>query len=129
MQFRCTSMSAMLAITKHGVSVGTIAPSLVNFIMADMGAVQKCISAVAEFARQNRTRAIGRFRALTAISDGNHRVANPPALHYIIPHISIERKQGFLLLKIELRLEQLKLTKTATYATFLGRKQPEIRQN
>ena len=43
MQFRTASMSAMLAITKHGVSVGIIAPCLVNFIMADMEAVQNCI--------------------------------------------------------------------------------------
>ena len=45
MQFRTASMSAMLAITKHGVCVGIIAPCLVNFIMADMEVVQNCISA------------------------------------------------------------------------------------
>ena len=38
-------MSAMLAITKHGVCVGIISPCLVNFIMADMEVVQNCISA------------------------------------------------------------------------------------
>ena len=38
MQFRTPSMSAMLAITKLGVCVGIIAPSLVTFIMADMEA-------------------------------------------------------------------------------------------
>ena len=45
MQFRTASMSVMLSITKHGVYVGIIAPCLVNFIMADMEAVQNCISA------------------------------------------------------------------------------------
>ena len=35
MQFLTASMSAMLAITKHGVFVGVIGPCLVNFIMAD----------------------------------------------------------------------------------------------
>ena len=44
MQSHTASMSAMLAITKHGVCVGIIAPCLVNFIMADMEAVQNCIS-------------------------------------------------------------------------------------
>ena len=41
MQFCTSSMSTMLAITKHGVCVGIIAPCLVNFIMVDMEEVQK----------------------------------------------------------------------------------------
>ena len=45
MHFCTPSMSTMLAITKHGVCVGIIAPCLVNFIMVDMEWVQKCISA------------------------------------------------------------------------------------
>ena len=53
MQFRTASMSAMLAITKHGMCVGIIAPCLVNFIMADMEAVQNCISAPREFIHQS----------------------------------------------------------------------------
>ena len=44
-QFRTTSMSVMLAITKHGVCVGIIAPCSANFIMVDMETVQNCISA------------------------------------------------------------------------------------
>ena len=43
-QFRTSSMPAMLAITKHGVCVGAIAPCLVNFIIADMEVVQNCTS-------------------------------------------------------------------------------------
>ena len=46
MHFRTASMSAMLAITKHGVCVGIITPCLVKFIMADMKVVQNCISAL-----------------------------------------------------------------------------------
>ena len=46
MHFCTLSMSTMLAITKHGVYVGIIAPCLVNFIMADMKEVQNCISTV-----------------------------------------------------------------------------------
>ena len=38
MQFRTASMSAMFAITKHGVCVGVIELCFVNFIMADMEA-------------------------------------------------------------------------------------------
>ena len=45
MQFCTYSMSTMLAITKHGVCVGIIAPCLVNFIMVDMEEVQNCITA------------------------------------------------------------------------------------
>ena len=46
MQFPIASMSAMFAITKHGVCVGiSWLVNLVNFIMADMEAVQNCISA------------------------------------------------------------------------------------
>ena len=45
MPFRTAFMSAMLAITKQGVCVGIITPCLVNFIMADMKAVQNCIIA------------------------------------------------------------------------------------
>ena len=44
MHFCTPSMSTMLAITKHGVCVGIIAPCLVNFIMADMEEVENCIS-------------------------------------------------------------------------------------
>ena len=44
-QFRTTSMSAMMAITKHKVCVDGIAPCLVNFIMAGMDVVRSCISA------------------------------------------------------------------------------------
>ena len=44
MLFCTASMPAMLAITKHGVCVGVITPCLVSFIMADMEAVQSCIS-------------------------------------------------------------------------------------
>ena len=40
MLFCTASMPAMLAITKHGV----FTPYLVSFIMADMEAVQSCIS-------------------------------------------------------------------------------------
>ena len=46
MQFRTASMSAMLAITKHAVCVGIIAPCLVNLILTDTEAVQNCISTV-----------------------------------------------------------------------------------
>ena len=46
MQMCITSMSAMLAITKHGMCVSVlIAPCLINFIMADMESVRICISA------------------------------------------------------------------------------------
>ena len=45
MQFRTASMSAMLAITKHGVCLGIIAPCLVTFIMVGMEAVKNWISA------------------------------------------------------------------------------------
>ena len=44
MQIHTSSMSVMLAITKHGVCV-LIAPCLVIFIMADMEEVCICISA------------------------------------------------------------------------------------
>ena len=45
MQFCIASMSAMLAITKHGMCMGIITPCLINFTMADMEAVQNCLSA------------------------------------------------------------------------------------
>ena len=45
MQIRTASMSAMLAITKHGLCVCVLAPCLINFIMADMEVVRICISA------------------------------------------------------------------------------------
>jgi len=45
MQFCSASMSVMLAITNHGVCVGMIASCLVNFIIADIEAVQNYISA------------------------------------------------------------------------------------
>ena len=44
MQFCTSSMSTILAITKHGVCVGIIAPCLFNLIMVDMEQVQNCIS-------------------------------------------------------------------------------------
>ena len=55
MQFRAASMSAMLAITKHGVCVGIIAPCLVNVIMTGMDAVQNWPPRLAEvrFTRAN----------------------------------------------------------------------------
>ena len=49
MKIRTASMPAMLGITKHGVCVGIIAPCLVNFIMAEMEAVQNCISAAKSY--------------------------------------------------------------------------------